>query len=402
MKKVKKGTQEGTHPFKARRTRWLPPLLIMVALASAPALACDPALQAVIAEHPERSDDRDALARSCARAGRFDEALAHYDVLLAVDANNVDWLLGKSQALIALQRPREALPLLERGRGIAPTYEDVWRANVTALESLDEFELADALLAEAARAFPQSDWPASRRRALEERRLMERGTRLSADLSYEDLSGGRDPWKGATLAVDKRLDANRRVLAGVHFEERFDTQDGQLALGYAQRVDDDWSFSVAGDVSPDAEVLAEWSLVAEVAHALPGGRSLGLRVRHAQYEAVDVDSIAGTFEQYLERFRIAYTLNAAKPTDISTSFGHSLRIAHDYGRDSHATLGLGYGEEAETIAPGVVQVTDVKSISLYGVHWTSAAWGFAWEAGWHEQGDLYDRMRIRLGLERRF
>lgn len=378
------------------------PLLITVALSAAPALACDSALQAAVAANPDLSDERDALARSCARAGRHDAALAHYDTLLAVNPDNVDWLLGKSQALVALQRPREALPLLERGRKVAPGYEDVWRSSATALESLDEFERADALLAEAARAFPQSDWPIARRRTLVERRLLERGTRLSADVSYEDLSGGRDSWNGASVGIDKRLDASRRVLAGLHTEERFDTRDGQLALGYAQRVNDDWSFSIAGDASPDAQVLAEWSLVGEVGRALRGGRSVGLRARHASYETVNVDSIAGTVEQYFDRFRVGYTLNAAQPTDLDWSFGHSLRFAHDYGRDSHVTLGLGYGEEAETIAPGVVQVTNVRSAGLSGVHWRSAAWGFAWEAGWHEQGDLYDRIRIRFGLEHRF
>ena len=394
--------QERAPDMCAARHGLLPSLLITAALAAAPALACDPALQAAVAANPDHSDERDALARSCARAGRQQEALAHYDVLLTVDAGNVDWLLGKSQALVALQRPREALPLLERGRTVAPAYEDIWRLEATTLDALDEFDRADAFLAEAARAYPQSDWPVSRRRALAERRLLVRGTRLSVDVSYEDLSGGRDSWKGATIGIDKRLDPDRRVLAGLHVEERFNTQDEQIALGYVQRLNHDWSFSVAGDAAPAAEVLAEWTLVAEAYRALPGGRSVGLRARHAQYESVDVDSIAGTVEQYFDRFRVAYTLNAARPTDLDWSLGHSLRFAHDYGRDSHVTLGLGYGEEAETIAPGVVQVTDVKSVSLNGVHWRSAAWGFAWEAGWHEQGDLYDRIRIRFGLEHRF
>ena len=66
------------------------------------------------------------------------------------------------------------------------------------------------------------------------------------------------------------------------------------------------------------------------------------------------------------------------------------------------TLALGYGEEAETIAPGVVQVTDIRSVSVNGLHWRDAAWGFTWEAGWYEQGDLYDRVRVSLGLQYRF
>jgi YaiO family outer membrane protein len=79
-----------------------------------------------------------------------------------------------------------------------------------------------------------------------------------------------------------------------------------------------------------------------------------------------------------------------------------LRLAREYGDASRAALVVGFGEEAETVAPGVVQVTDTRSVSLSGLHWTSAAWGISWEAGWYEQGDLYDRLRIRLGLEHRF
>lgn len=376
---------------------------IAAVLAAPVALACDAALEATVSAKPDDTDSRDALARSCARDGEPAAALTHYDVLLAHDSNNVDWLLGKSQALVALGRPREALPHLERGREVAPAYEDVWRANATALELLDEFAPADELLAEAARAFPQSNWPNERRRALAERRLLERGTRLSVDASYEDLSGDRPSWRGATIAIDRPLDADQRVFAGLHLEERFDTRDEQFLLGYAGRVNDTWSYAVSGDASPDAEVLPEWSLAFETGRELPGDRSVGLRARHASYSTVDVDTIAGTIEQYLELFRVSYTLNVAKTSGIDDlSFAHLIRTSHDYGRDSFVTLALGFGEEAETVAPGVVQVTDTKVFSFNGVHWRSAAWGISWEAGWYEQGDLYDRIRVRLGLEHRF
>jgi len=242
--------------------RRLSPLLIAAALAAAPALACDPALQAVIAEHPERSDDRDALARSCARAGRFDEALAHYDTLLAVDGNNVDWLLGKSQALLALQRPREALPLLERGRGVAPAYEDVWRANVTALEAAGEPERARALAREAEQAFPQSAWPRDKQAAITRMLLLEEGTRLYVALSHENLSGGRPSWQGATIDIEQPLAGSLRLLAGLHLEERFDTQDEQFALGLVDRIGKNWSWGVNADAAANAEILPEWSFTA--------------------------------------------------------------------------------------------------------------------------------------------
>jgi YaiO family outer membrane protein len=378
------------------------PFLLAMLMASS-ALACDPALEAQVAVKPADSDARDALARSCARAGRQAEALAHYDRLLAVDAGNVDWLLGKSHALLALQRPREALPLLEDARRRAPAYEDVWRANVNALDQLDGFAAADQLLAEAAAQFPQAAWPRERRAALAERRLLERGSRVFADLSYEELSGDRPAWKSASLGYTRPLAGARRMFAGLHFEERFDTQDGQFLASWSDRLNQDWSWALAADFSPDAEILPEWSVTAEAGRPLPEAWSLGLRLRHASHETVDVDTLATSVEKHLAAFSVGYTLNVAKVSDISSpSFGHQLQVARDYGDASRIALAVGFGEEAETIAPGVVQVTDTKSFSLRGLHWTSAAWAIRWDAGWYEQGDFYDRYRVRLGLEHRF
>ena len=232
--------------------------------------------------------------------------------------------------------------------------------------------------------------------------LLEEGTRLSVALSHENLSGGRPSWQGATIDIEQPLEDSLRLLAGLHLEERFDTQDEQFSLGLVDRIGKNWSWGINADAAANAEILPEWSLTAEVGRMIGRDSSIGLRARHAEYQTVKVDTLAATLEQYAERFRVAYTLTGSQPTDIDWSFGHTLRVAHDYEYGSHVTLALGYGEEAETIAPGVVQVTDVRSIAVLGVHWRTAAWGLAWEAGWHEQGDLYDRIRIRLGLERRF
>jgi YaiO family outer membrane protein len=379
------------------------PFVIALIFLAPPALACEPALEAQVAATPEDSDARDALARACARAGEQAEALAHYDRLLALDGTNVDWLFGKSQALLALQRPREALPLLETARRRAPGYEDVWRANVNALDQLGEFAAADALLTDAAAQFPLATWPRERRTALAERRLMEQGSRVFADLSYEELSGDRPAWKSASLGYIRPLGGARRVFAGLHLEERFDTRDEQFLVAWSDRLNDDWSYGLSADLSPDAEILPEWSVAAEAGRALPHESSLGLRLRHASYATVDVDTLATSLEKYLDTFSVGYTLNIAKTSDISSpSFGHLLQVAHDYGDASRIALVVGFGEEAETVAPGVVLVTDTRSAALRGIHWFDAAWAIRWDAGWYEQGDFYDRYRVRLGLEHRF
>ena len=376
--------------------------MLLLFLAPA-AFACDAALEAAVAAKPEDTEARDALARSCTKAGAYAAALEQYDQLLARDPANADWQLGKAQVLMAQGRPREALPLLADARRRAPGYEDVWRANANALERLDEYDAAEALYIEAATRFPQATWPSERRAGLRDRRLVEQGTRLSADLSYEDLTGGRTAWKGASLGVTHRFADDSNGFAAVHLEERFDTRDEQAILGYAGKLGDAWSYGLTGDVAPDAEVLAEWSLAAEAARALPSAWGIGFRLRHASYQSADVDTMSASVDKYLGAYSVGYSLNAAKTSDIDDpSFGHLLRLAREYGNASRAALVVGFGEEAETVAPGVVTVTDTRSISLSGLHWTSTAWGFAWEAGWYEQGDLYDRFRIRLGLEHRF
>ncbi len=400
--------QRGRAPLKVRvpfkRGQSLLKVTVPFWLLAAPAaLACDPALESTVAAKPEDTDSRDALARSCAQAGRQEAALQQYDILLARDPSNVDWLLGKSQALVALGRSREALPPLEDARRRAPAYEDVWRVNATALDQLDEFDAADVLLADAQKQFPMSAWPRERQEALADRRLLERGMRLSADVSYEDLSGGRRAWRGASIGVDRRLGGPRHLFAGLHLEERFDTRDEQLIAAFTDRLNADWSYGLSADLAPDAEVLPQWSLSAEAGRPLPDAWSIGFRLRHASYETVNVETLSGTVEKYLELVSVGYSLNIAKTSDIDDpSFGHLVRVGHDYGRESRVALVLGFGEEAETVAPGVVQVTDTNSVSLNGLHWTSTAWGISWEAGWYEQGDLYDRIRVRLGLEHRF
>jgi YaiO family outer membrane protein len=144
-------------------------------------------------------------------------------------------------------------------------------------------------------------------------------------------------------------------------------------------------------------------MTAEAGRALPQDWSLGLRLRHASYETVDVDTLATSVEKYLDTFSVGYTLNIAKTSDISSpSFAHLLHVAREYDDASSIALVVGFGEEAETIAPGTVLVTDTKSIALRGLHRTSPAWAIRWDAGWYEQGDFYDRYRVRLGLEHRF
>jgi YaiO family outer membrane protein len=360
------------------------------------------ALESTIESAPQNTDARYALARAYARAGRFAEAGREYDALLAMNANDADWLLGKSQTLIATQRPREALPLLERARSLAPDYEDIWRAEANALEAAGDEHGALSLLDVASTRFPAARWPAERRTRLAEARLLSRGARLSAGASFENLSGDNDPWRSASLAVVFPLAASTRLATGVALERRYGRQDEQVSASLARRLPGKWNLDLGVAATPGAELLPKHEAHLELARPVGRRASAALRYRRSHYDAVDVDALAASAEYGLGHYRVAYTLIGTRPTDIDVTLGHALRVARDYGTGSSVTALAARGDEAETVSPGRVLVTRVTTLAVYGLHWRSAAWGYSWSASWTEQGDFYERLGVRLGIERRF
>jgi YaiO family outer membrane protein len=357
--------------------------------------------QRVVA-NPEDTDARYELARTQLRAGDHAAAGAQFEILLARDPDNADWLLGRAQTLMALENPADAVPLLERARRNAPDYEDIWRAEAAALTASGQFARAREFLDSAAAQFPAAEWPRVQRGSVRERELLSEGTRASLSSSYERLSDDKGEWRTLALDVSRPLQPKLQLLLGLHAEERFGQRDWQVAAGTVHRFDGGWFAALGIDAAPGATILPRTALQLEVGRPVFDNVSVALRARQARHETVTVDVLAATADFSFPAWRAAYTLTASRPTDLEVSFGHSLRLSHDYGHASHVSLALAHGEEAETIAPGRVLVTRNDTIALMGVHWKSAAWGAAWELGWHNQGDLYQRMRVRLGLEHRF
>ena len=382
-------------------------LLVWITIAAAPPLCASDSdelagLQARVAQAPHDTDAHYSLARAHLTSGRFHEAAGEFDLLLALDPRNADWLLGRAQAALALERPREAVRLLERARTLAPGYQDVWLSEAIALEAEGRHDEADELLEAAVERFPGSQWPATQKRRLHQANLASRGTRVGASMSYEELSGAQPSWRSGNVSVEHPLGSASRLVIGAAVEQRYDAQDEQLALGLVRRLQSGWVIEATGAFAPDAGLLPDGELRLEVGRSLTRAVSASLRYRHAAYASVDVDALAAATEYGFGNYRAAYTLTAAKPTAIDPHFAHALRFARDYGEGSSVSLLLARGEEAESVAPGQVLVTRNTSVALFGTHWRSAAWGLTWSCGWVEQGELYERIGVRLGFEHRF
>lgn len=86
------------------------------------------------------------LAENLRIVGRSDEALTHYDEMLAANPERVNALGGKAAALVSLERHEEALPILERALAIEPEYVFGISIKAAALSDGGQHEQAADLL----------------------------------------------------------------------------------------------------------------------------------------------------------------------------------------------------------------------------------------------------------------
>lgn len=68
--------------------------------------------------------NRDALAKECLAQRKYDEALTHYDVITAGRlGDEPKYLMGKAQSLMGLEKPAEALRVLDELKARWPDYQ---------------------------------------------------------------------------------------------------------------------------------------------------------------------------------------------------------------------------------------------------------------------------------------
>ena len=79
------------------------------------------------AQEPDSPSLRYEHARTLARSGATEAALAEFESLLAEFPDDVDYLLGRAQMQARLGQNAAAVETAERALVLAPNYEDVWQ-----------------------------------------------------------------------------------------------------------------------------------------------------------------------------------------------------------------------------------------------------------------------------------
>lgn len=221
--------------------------------------------------------------------------------------------------------------------------------------------------------------------------------------SRENLSNNQPDWRSLSLDAAHHFAPRQTLYGGLRATERFGLDDTELWAGYYHPLSADWTSLVEASASDTHRVLAKYSVFGQLSRRLPYGWVLGAGVRHSEYTGSGVNLLVLDAERYWGSFRAGYTLYAGRPEGAQTGVSHRLALNYYYGERSFVGLSVADGREVENVGPPVgVVVTDVFNVTLSGRHWITPAWALAWDLVSHEQGRLYRREGLRVGLRHRF
>jgi YaiO family outer membrane protein len=221
---------------------------------------------------------------------------------------------------------------------------------------------------------------------------------------YENLDKGKPDWKSAYLEAAHDF-APRQTLYGMLREtERFDFRDTELMAGYYHPLAQTLTGVVEASASPEHNVLPRSSLFAQLSWQFGQGWVASGGARYNSYTDNDARTLNLSLERYFGAYRAFYAVYNGKPQGAPSASAQRLGVDYFYcGERCRIGTGITWGREVEYLGPPTGIITsDVRAFSVYGRHWFTPAWALTWDVGSHEQGDLYRRSGVRLGLRHHF
>jgi YaiO family outer membrane protein len=225
---------------------------------------------------------------------------------------------------------------------------------------------------------------------------------LEASHAREGLSGGRAPWTDSALQLELKWGTLESLAARLRETERFGLQDREHAIGGHVPLGSGWSAEAEYTASGTHRVLPRHSLLLQLGRQLGGGWGVYGGFRRSAYTQASADLRLFTLERYIGAGRFAYTFYSGKPEGRGSAPSHRLQWSHYFNDRDYVGISVGGGREVENVAPAGLLTSKVRSAYLTGRWWFAPDWALTGEVGVHEQGSLYRRHGIRLGLRHQF
>jgi len=191
--------------------------------------------------------------------------------------------------------------------------------------------------------------------------------------------------------------------AGTFQGRRFTTDEFEFNMGLHQPVGRNVAALSGASIHSLQDTLPRYTLYSHVTRALPGGWGLGFGVRQTEYNFATGNLLSLSAERSFGNVRSAYTLysNRAEGTDLGST--HRFEVSYLYGERN--TIGLAYtsGRDIDSVAlPSSLSFSDVRDWTLSGRHWLSPNWALTYDLLSQDQGSVYRRQGLRLGVSRSF
>lgn len=230
---------------------------------------------------------------------------------------------------------------------------------------------------------------------------------LEAGYGFDSLSGRYDNWQSAYLQYEQPL--SDETLGYVRFNQtqRFDLSDNELLSGVYHRLNEDWQLFAEIGGSGTQQVRPELQGQVVVSRSLTDGYLLSFGAHRTHWAVSTSQGYSAQIERYFGNadwgeWRWSYRLRQDHLLGGDNAVSHAATLSHFYNDWSSVTVAYSQGEEAEKIAAQRVLITEVKGLSVYGLHQLNSRWGLRWSLSFNEQGAFYDRRGVLVGLRYRF
>jgi len=338
---------------------------------------------------------RFARAQQLLRGDEPAAALQAFSSLTASYPGNVDYSLGRAQALARLGRTRDAHDELVRGIGLAADYEALWRLRfslVAAHPQIFEAGALDALRDDAQQRFPAATWWRHSDSTEDWR------SQVTLAAGIENLTNNQPGWNNQSLRIDWNATDSLDVFVSVGRHERFNQPDSPLSAGARVELLDHWHAGLELESTNSANFLPDSSYAVYAGRRFDKGWVGQLRAERRNYDTVTVTIWSARTERYFSNYRAAYTLHVSRLHGLANALSHAFTL--DWYRSTASSVGVtvAFGDENEAIGPGAVLESSITSITINGRYALNRRFDLNGWVGVHEQGDFYRRQYAGIAV----
>ena len=303
------------------------------------------AFQRLVAVNPNDHQARLASARLHMRMGHPDRAESVYQGVRLEDATNLEAVLGVADARVAQWRSEDALEALERAEALAPDNPRVLAALARTHQDAGRSTLAVAYMQ---RAVSLSSTPAYRM-SLERARAAHQN-RLEIRSFSEQFSGTTPRSGSADVSLNVRLTDAVRLSARGQMQRKFDSDDARGGAGVEWRWTPATTIVAQALVGPRNRVLPKGDVLGGVNYTT-GPVSLTGTMRYFDFEGAQVTTLSPAVTFWpTERLSLGlrYALSVTDtPMFTTTSMGNTAQVNGSYQVFPRVWVNLGYARGVE-------------------------------------------------------